>query len=83
MPACLDAQGNPGMQWKWIMAKHLTLNKGRVPIRTWTQDIEHEALQQLVNLSQLPILDHPIAAEHGGRQPLWHADGVQLQKFML
>ncbi|GHT80579.1 hypothetical protein AGMMS49960_06450 [Betaproteobacteria bacterium] len=44
------------------MAIQLTLNKGRVPIKIWTQDLEHEALQQLVNLSQLPIISHPIAA---------------------
>jgi len=52
------------------MAIHLTLNKGRVPIKIWTQDIEHEALQQLINLSRLPIFDHPIAAMpdvHAGR----------------
>lgn len=47
---------------KAAMAIQLTLNKGRVPIKLWTRDIEHEALQQLVNLSQLPIVDHPIAA---------------------
>lgn len=44
------------------MGIELTLNKGRVPIRIWTRDIEHQALQQLVNLSQLAVIDHPIAA---------------------
>ncbi|MDR3054967.1 MAG: RtcB family protein [Zoogloeaceae bacterium] len=38
-----------------------TLNKGRVPIKIWTRDLEHQALQQLVNLSQLDIVRHPIA----------------------
>ena len=44
------------------MSIFMTLNKGRVPIKIWTPDIEPHALQQLVNLSQLPILTHPIAA---------------------
>jgi tRNA-splicing ligase RtcB len=44
------------------MAIQLTLNKGRVPINIWTRELEHEALQQLINLSQLPIVPHPIAA---------------------
>ncbi|GHU05205.1 RNA-splicing ligase RtcB [Betaproteobacteria bacterium] len=38
-----------------------TLNKGRVPIKIWTRDLEHQALQQLVHLSQLDIVHHPIA----------------------
>ena len=38
-----------------------TLNKGRVPIKIWTRDLEPQALQQLVNLSQLDIVRHPIA----------------------
>src|SRR5438105_1687317 len=40
----------------------MTLNKGRVPVKVWTQDIEHEALQQLINVSQLPIVHGHIAA---------------------
>ncbi|MDR1890416.1 MAG: RtcB family protein [Zoogloeaceae bacterium] len=43
------------------MAIQWTLNKGRVPIKIWTRDLEHQALQQLVNLSQLNIVRHPIA----------------------
>ena len=43
------------------MAIHLTLNKGRVPVKIWTRELEPEALQQLINLSQLPIIPHPIA----------------------
>ena len=44
------------------MAIQLTINKGRVPIRIWTRELEYLALQQLINLSQLPIVSHPIAA---------------------
>jgi tRNA-splicing ligase RtcB len=44
------------------MTIHLTLNEGRVPVRIWTPNVEHEALRQLINLSQLSIILHPIAA---------------------
>ena len=44
------------------MAIHMTLNKGRVPVKIWTRELEYKALQQLINLSQLPIIPHPIAA---------------------
>jgi len=44
------------------MAIQLTLNKGRVPIKIWTREMEPLALQQLVNLSQLPVVSHHIAA---------------------
>ena len=44
------------------MGIQLTLNKGRVPALVWTKDIEPEAIQQLVNIAQLPILHHHIAA---------------------
>ncbi len=43
------------------MAIQLTLNKGRVPVNIWTRDIEPDALQQLINVSRLPILEHPLA----------------------
>ena len=39
-----------------------TVDKGRVPVKIWTDDIEPEALQQLVNLSQLPIIHRHVAA---------------------
>ena len=51
------------------MTIKLTLNKGRVPVKVWTHDIEHEAMQQLINTSQLPISHSHIAvmpAVHGG-----------------
>ena len=38
------------------------LNKGRVPVRIWTDDVEHEALQQLINVSELPIVHGHVAA---------------------
>ena len=45
-----------------IMGICITLNKGRVPVKVWTREIEHEALNQLINLSQLPIVHGHIAA---------------------
>jgi tRNA-splicing ligase RtcB len=39
-----------------------TIDKGRVPVHVWTEDIEHEALQQLVNVAQLPIVHSHVAA---------------------
>ena len=51
------------------MTIKLTLNKGRVPVKVWTHDIEHEAMQQLINTSQLPIIHSHIAVMpdvHGG-----------------
>ncbi|MEN3109972.1 RtcB family protein [Uliginosibacterium paludis] len=40
----------------------MTLNKGLVPVKVWTSDLEHEALAQLLNVSQLPIVRHHVAA---------------------
>ena len=39
-----------------------TIHKGRVPVRIWTDDIEQEALQQLINVAQLPIVHSHVAA---------------------
>jgi tRNA-splicing ligase RtcB len=44
------------------MPVRLTLSKGRVPVKVWTQDIEEEAMQQLANLSQLDIVHGHVAA---------------------
>jgi tRNA-splicing ligase RtcB len=44
------------------VAIRLQLNQGRVPVKVWTEDIEHEALQQLINVSQLPIVHGHVAA---------------------
>jgi len=40
----------------------MELNKGRVPVKIFTDKIEPEALQQLINLSQLPIVHGHVAA---------------------
>ena len=39
-----------------------TIAKGRVPVHVWTEDIEHDALQQLINVAQLPIVHSHVAA---------------------
>ena len=44
------------------MPVRMVLEKGRVPVKVYTDDIEHEALQQLINVSQLPIVHGHIAA---------------------
>src|SRR3954463_2802868 len=44
------------------MPVHLTLNKGRVPVKVFTKDIEHDAMQQLINVAQLPIVFGHVAA---------------------
>ena len=44
------------------MGIQLTLNKGRVPVKVWTRDVEGEALQQLQNVAGLPIVHGHVAA---------------------
>ena len=44
------------------MTIRTTLNEGRVPVKIWTDDIEDEALQQLLNVSRLPIVHSHVAA---------------------
>lgn len=44
------------------MGIQIELNKGRVPVKIWTRDIEQEALQQLLNIAQLPIVHGHVAA---------------------
>jgi tRNA-splicing ligase RtcB len=39
-----------------------TIEQGVVPVKIFTDDIEASARQQLVNLSQLPIIHHHVAA---------------------
>ncbi|MGH8699285.1 MAG: RtcB family protein, partial [Burkholderiales bacterium] len=39
-----------------------TIEGGRVPVRIWTDDVEGDAREQLVNLSWLPIVHHHVAA---------------------
>jgi len=38
------------------------LNKGKVPVKIFTDDIDHLAMQQLINVSQLPIIHQHVAA---------------------
>src|SRR5262245_30115764 len=40
----------------------MVLNKGRVPVKVYTHDIEQHALQQLINVSKLPIVHPHVAA---------------------
>ncbi len=44
------------------MSIKLSIKKGRVPAHVWTRDIESEAMTQLANITQLPIIHHHIAA---------------------
>jgi tRNA-splicing ligase RtcB len=39
-----------------------TLHKGRVPVHIYTDDIDHAALQQLLNIANLPIVHPHVAA---------------------
>src|SRR5215213_8732544 len=39
-----------------------TIEEGAVPVKIFTDDIDPSARQQLVNLSQLPIIHHHVAA---------------------
>jgi tRNA-splicing ligase RtcB len=38
------------------------ISEGRVPVKVYTEDIEPQARQQLVNISQLPVVHHHVAA---------------------
>jgi tRNA-splicing ligase RtcB (3'-phosphate/5'-hydroxy nucleic acid ligase) len=44
------------------MPVRMTLNQGSVPVKVFTDDIEHEALQQLLNVANLPIVFGHVAA---------------------
>jgi tRNA-splicing ligase RtcB len=44
------------------MSIKLEFNKGRVPVKVWTNDIQHEAIEQLINVSKLPIVHGHVAA---------------------
>ena len=44
------------------MPVQITLNKARVPVKVFTRDIEHDAIQQLLNVAQLPIVHGHVAA---------------------
>src|SRR6201988_986413 len=44
------------------MPVRTTIDQGRVPVKIFTDDIEKEAMQQLINVSMLPIVHGHIAA---------------------
>ena len=44
------------------MPVQIVLNKARVPVKVFTKDIEHDAIQQLLNVAQLPIVHGHVAA---------------------
>ncbi len=44
------------------MPIHQTLRKGLVPVHIFTDDIEHEAIQQLLNIANPPIVHSHVAA---------------------
>jgi tRNA-splicing ligase RtcB len=44
------------------MPVKVQFNKGRVPVKVWTDAIEPEAIQQLLNVAQLPIVLGHVAA---------------------
>jgi len=44
------------------MPVKMILQKGRVPVKVYTDDIEHEALEQLINISKLPVVHGHVAA---------------------
>ena len=39
-----------------------TINKGRVPVKVFTNDIEHSAYEQLISMSKMPFIHSHIAA---------------------
>ena len=44
------------------MAIKKTINKARVPVHIWTEDVQSAAMDQLTNVAQLPFIHHHIAA---------------------
>ena len=38
------------------------LNKGKVPVKIFTNDVDYSAIQQLNNIAQLPFIHHHVAA---------------------
>lgn len=44
------------------MPIQIEVNKGRVPVKIYTEDIDPQALQQLINISKLPIIHSHVAA---------------------
>ena len=44
------------------MPIHQTLHKGRVPVHIYTDELQHDALRQLLNIADLPIVTPHVAA---------------------
>ncbi|HZX31365.1 MAG TPA: RtcB family protein [Rhodocyclaceae bacterium] len=44
------------------MGIQIELNKGRVPVKVWTRDIDPDAIRQLLNTASLPIVHGHVAA---------------------
>lgn len=44
------------------MPVKMTFNKGKVPVKVFTSDIDHKAIEQLKNMSTLPFIHNHIAA---------------------
>ena len=44
------------------MPIQITLNKGKVPVKIYTRDVDSASMTQLTNISQLPFIHHHIAA---------------------
>ena len=55
------------------------INKGRVPVKIYTDEIEHEALQQLLNIARLPFVHSHVAAMH--RRDGGFGDSVQKRDY--
>ena len=52
---------SPGIT-KDVMPIKQSLHKGLVPVHIYTNDIDHSAIQQLLNISNLPIVHPHVAA---------------------
>jgi len=39
-----------------------TLNKGKVPVKIYTNDVDSASMTQLNNMAQMPFIHHHIAA---------------------
>lgn len=44
------------------MPVKLEIHEGQVPVKVYTEDIDPQALQQLINISRLPFVHHHVAA---------------------
>ncbi len=44
------------------MASRMTINKSKIPVHVWTEEIESQAIDQLVNVASLPFVHSHVAA---------------------